>query len=217
MKLYHGSEKIIMKPDLALGRKRNDYGQGFYLTKEYDLAGEWACKKNKDEYINVYSIDIKNLKILNLNDDRYSILHWLTILIQNRTFEIDSEVAENIKKFLIENYSISYEKYDLIIGYRADDSYFLFANDFIQNIISLKKLEFVFNLGELVIQYVLKSEKAFKNIVFEKAIKVKKEDYYFKFKGKDENVRNLYKNLKYLNENKFKEIYASDILNGEKI
>jgi len=32
MILYHGSQEIIKEPDLFLGRKNVDFGQGFYLT-----------------------------------------------------------------------------------------------------------------------------------------------------------------------------------------
>lgn len=45
------------------------------------------------------------------------------------------------KKFLMEKYNIDISENDLIIGYRADDSYFRFAEDFLNNSISVEKLE----------------------------------------------------------------------------
>lgn len=62
-----------------------------------------------------------------------------------------------------------YQKYDVIIGYRADDSYFSFAQDFLNNAISLRKLSCVMHLGKLGLQTVLKSERAFAQITFQQA------------------------------------------------
>lgn len=56
IKLYHGSEKIISKPIYNYGKQDNDYGQGFYCTKEIELAKEWACQKDKDGFVNSYSL-----------------------------------------------------------------------------------------------------------------------------------------------------------------
>ena len=38
MKLYHGSNQIIRKPDLSKGRKFLDFGSGFYLSDERSQA-----------------------------------------------------------------------------------------------------------------------------------------------------------------------------------
>lgn len=40
IKLYHGSEKIVQKPLYDYGKSDNDYGRGFYCTKEVELAKE---------------------------------------------------------------------------------------------------------------------------------------------------------------------------------
>ena len=41
--IYHGSQQIIETPKFGIGRKYNDYGQGFYCTENIELAKEWAC------------------------------------------------------------------------------------------------------------------------------------------------------------------------------
>ena len=64
----------------------------------------------------------------------------------------------------MEKYNIDISEYDLIIGYRADDSYFRFAEDFLNNSISVEKLERAMYLGKLREQIVLKSEKAFEQL-----------------------------------------------------
>ena len=54
---------------------------------------------------------------------------------------------------------------DVIIGYRAGDSYFSFAQDFVNNTISVRDLNQATHRGTLGEQVVLISEKAFCQIV----------------------------------------------------
>ena len=58
------------------------------------------------------------------------------------------------------------ENYDLIIGYRADDSYFSFAQDFLNGTISVRQLRNAMHLGRFGEQIVLKSERAFEQLQF---------------------------------------------------
>ena len=165
-KLYHGSEKIIEKSIYGQGEKYNDYGLGFYCTDSIDMAKEWGVKKDTDGYANCYELDCNGLDILNLNDDQYCILHWLAILLQHREFDIPSVLALEAKEYILDKFSIDYERYDAIIGYRADNSYFSFAQDFINGTISFRQLNHAMYLGKLGQQFVLKSEKAFSQIKF---------------------------------------------------
>ena len=55
--IYHGSKQIIKNPTLYGGKENNDYGYGFYCTKEIELAKEWACPDNNDGYANEYLLD----------------------------------------------------------------------------------------------------------------------------------------------------------------
>ena len=70
----------------------------------------------------------------------------------------------------LEKYYIDVDKYDVIIGYRADDSYFRFPIRFISNDLAFEDLEEVFMLGHLGIQYAFMSERAIKSLKFEKII-----------------------------------------------
>ena len=119
--LYHGSNKIIKKPVYGAGKRYNDYGSGFYCTQDLDLAKEWAVSENQDGYANEYCLDMTGLSVLDLSKDNFGILHWLTILLQNRLFDIQSDFGEEARRYLIENFDVEYQKYDVIIGYRADD------------------------------------------------------------------------------------------------
>jgi len=42
MELYHGTTQIIHEIDLTKGRHRTDFGQGFYLGSNLDVAQRWA-------------------------------------------------------------------------------------------------------------------------------------------------------------------------------
>ena len=106
------------------------------------------------------------MKLLNLNAEQFCILHWLTILLQNREFDTPSGLVYEAKAYLLENFKVDYSAYDAIIGYRADDSYFSFAQDFINGTISYRQLNNAMHLGKLGQQFVLKSRKAFSLIKF---------------------------------------------------
>lgn len=42
-RLYHGSFIEVSTPLVGLGRKKVDFGQGFYLTKLQPQARSWAA------------------------------------------------------------------------------------------------------------------------------------------------------------------------------
>lgn len=194
IKLYHGSEKIVQKPLYNYGKSDNDYGRGFYCTKEVELAKEWACQKDKDGFVNSYSLDASGLNTLYLNSKKYSVLHWLSILVHNR--EVDDLDNREAVEFLKKNYSIDTSKFDLIVGYRADDSYFTFARDFINDAITIQSLTKAMRLGKLVLQVMVKSEEAFNRLQFLGYESVSKSLYYSKYKERDGNARSSYKELR---------------------
>ena len=43
--LYHGSTSEHIVPTYGLGDDKHDYGRGFYLTSEHELAKEWSVSK----------------------------------------------------------------------------------------------------------------------------------------------------------------------------
>ena len=190
--LYHGSKDIIEKPILGKGKQSNDYGRGFYCTEIKDLAKEWAVDIDRDGYTNIYSIDNDQLSILNLNDSSYHFLNWLAILLENRQFSINYPLALEAKDYILNNFSVPYKEYDAIVGYRADDSYFSFAQDFLNGTISYRQLTQAMRLGNLGKQFVLKSEKAFNLIKFEGAEGVKHEEWYTLIINRDKMARRQY-------------------------
>lgn len=195
--LYHGSDRVIEKPDLAEGKRNNDYGQGFYCTEHWDLACEWASKrKGLDGFVNKYELDLTGLNVLDLTRKEFNILNWMTILLQNRTFTLTTPISVQAKEYLTANFNIDISGYDLITGYRADDSYFSFAEDFLNNAISLEHLAKAMKLGKLGIQQVLVSEKAFEQLKFIEAVPVDNTVYYPLYSSRDLEARKKYKDSK---------------------
>ena len=177
MKIYHGSKYIIDKPIVKGSNPTNDYGPCFYMTRDYQNACIWACRKNTIGFVNEYKVDLENLKILDLTDkSKYSVLNWIAILVHFREFEHAFERLNcgRINQ-IIEKYYIDVNDFDVVIGYRADDAYFRFPKEFIEGNISIEDLEEVFNLGSLGVQYAFISEKAIKRLHFVKAIQTSKE------------------------------------------
>ena len=193
MILYHGSTKIIEKPTLAAGKKHNDYGQGFYCTKEIEVAKEWACRENSNGFVNKYSLRKSGLKVLDMQEKRYSVLNWIAVLLQNRTFSLENAIAATAKEYIVNNFAVDTAPFDVIVGYRADDSYFSFARDFINNALPLASLEKAMRLGKLGIQYVLVSEKAFSQLTFTGAEAVSRETYFPKYTARDADARAAYR------------------------
>ncbi len=176
--VYHGSPVVIEKPQFGVGNPANDYGLGFYCTETLDLAKEWACSVETDGYANKYRLDMSGLSVLNLTGGDYHILNWLYVLLENRKFRIGGDIARQAKVYIEDNFAIEYRSYDVIKGYRADDSYFSFATAFLNSTISLAQLERAMMLGKLGEQVVAVSQKAFDAFAFEEAIPAPKEIYY---------------------------------------
>lgn len=192
MKIFHGSENRIEKPEYGKGKPYNDYGLGFYCTEDIEMAKEWSCGEDHDGFANEYTLDITGLKVLNLNAPEYTILHWLAVLLKNRTFRLTNPIAKDAKEYLLEHFPVNTEDYDVIIGYRADDSYFSFAEDFLNNAISVRKLEKAMRLGNLGEQVVLVSRAAFDALKYVGAEEADRSMYYVLKMKRDKAARAEY-------------------------
>lgn len=211
--LYHGSSAVIAQPQFGLGRPYNDYGRGFYCTEHKELAREWACaQEGADGFANAYELDPEGFSVLRLSDPAYSVLHWLALLLEHRIVDARTSVAIEGKKYLCEHFHIPVESYDLVIGWRADDSYFTFARAFLRNDISLEQLTRAMRLGDLGEQVVLKSERAFRHIRFLGAEAVPAHVYYPRRLARDERARVLYREE--AQRQGIEGVYMRDILQG---
>lgn len=215
VKLLHGTDHIIKTPDYSLGKPHNDYGQGFYCTEVLEMAREWACKENKDGFVNEYNFNTDGLNVLNLLDGKHSVLNWIALLLKNRIFTLQDVIAIDARNYIIEHYSVDLTGYDVVIGYRADDSYFSYAQSFIGNALPLRSLNQALKLGKLGAQTVLISERAFKQIEFVNAEPVDKEVYYPRFLSRDTTARTTYQKEIKKSRSYRDDIFVMDILREE--
>jgi len=209
--VYHGSKQIVETPAFGEGRKNNDFGLGFYCTESNDLAKEWAVSSLSDGFSNRYTLDTEYLHILNLNNPSYTILNWMAVLVEHRLFNIKTPVARRAKRYLIENFGINVNAYDLIIGYRADDSYFDYAEAFLNNTVTVEQLSRAMRLGKLGEQIVIKSQFAFSKIKFEGFEAAEKGTYYVLRKARDDEANQLYLDIQ---EEEADGLYIQDIMRG---
>lgn len=210
--IYHGSEKMIEQPIFGEGKRNNDFGLGFYCTANEGLAKEWAVSSLKDGFANRYTLDTEYLNILNLNCPDYTILNWIAVLVEHRLFSIKTPVARRAKRYLIDHFSVNVNAFDLITGYRADDSYFDYAESFLNNGITVEQLARAMRLGKLGEQIVLKSKFAFSNLRYEGFDIAKKEEYYLLRQARDREANQLY--LEMLEEDS-DGLYIQDIMRGD--
>ena len=209
--LFHGSEKVIEAPSFGEGKRNNDFGLGFYCTETENLAKEWAVSSLRDGFCNRYILDTEYMKILNLNSPDYTILNWIAVLVEHRLFSIRTPIARRAKKYLIDNFGINVNAFDIVTGYRADDSYFDYAESFLNNAISVEQLAAAMKLGKLGEQIVLKSQFAFSRIRFEGFDVAEKEDFYVLRKARDDEANRLYLELL---EEESDGLYIQDIIRG---
>lgn len=190
LKIYHGSSKDIVA-QFGKGNPKCDYGLAFYCTEDRHQADLWACSKTGQGYTYEYDLDTTGLKVLKLNKD--DALAWLAILISNRKVEDLSEVGElNLKDFLKKYLTIDVNDYDVIIGYRADDSYFSFAKSFIEGNLTYEYLVEALELGKLGYQVAIKSEKAFNNLKLVDTYSLNSKELQLEYLSRDRQARNTF-------------------------
>lgn len=172
--VYHGSDNIIDKPKHNGGRRFSDFGIGFYVTTNIEMAKSWATRKiNKPAFVNKYILETENLKSLTFDLD----LNWLLFIAYNRGLIINEEV-----KIIIESKYKNLEKYDVIVGPTADDRMFDTLNMFFSNTITLEHCIQALNSMDLDVQYNIKSQRGIENLIYNKNLELDEMDkeYYYK-------------------------------------
>ncbi len=210
MKIYHGSQNVIKVPQYGLGKVGNDFGLGFYCTESEDLAKEWSVQPNRDGFANAYELDTDGLNILRLNTPEFTILNWMAILVTHRQFKMKVPVAGAAYHYLKSRFAVNVDAYDVIIGYRADDSYFDFAEAFLNNSISVEQLAVALRLGKLGEQVVVKSREAFRRLKFNGFATADSSLYYPRRQARNDSAGHKFEEL--LSRNDFSGLYMNIIL-----
>ena len=209
--LYHGSEQLIEEPIFGKGKGNNDFGLGFYCTESEDLAKEWAVSSLRNGFANRYTLDTEYLNVLNLNSPDFTILNWIAVLVEHRLFSIKTPVARRAKRYLVENFSVNVNAFDMVTGYRADDFYFDYAESFLNNGITVEQLARAMRLGKLGEQIVLKSRFAFSKLHYEGFEVADRETYFCLRKARNDEANRVYMEML---EEESDGLYIQDIMRG---
>lgn len=208
--LYHGTPDEVVVPTFGCGEDRHDYGKGFYLTENSELAKEWAvCRPNdKNGWVHKYELNTEGLKILDFQKE--NVLSWLAELMKHRD-AADSKRYKMLAKKFIEKYGIDTSEYDVIKGWRANASYFYIAREFVRDNIDIEILEELLSLGGLGIQYCIKSELAYANLkeVENELISVEYEEFNQKYNFRDVTARERMKDLVDSDANKVTNVFST--------
>ena len=213
--LYHGSPNKVVVPQFGFGEGKHDYGKGFYLTENIELAKEWAvCRPDETNgWVHKYELDTTYLKILDFQE--YNVLSWLAELMKHRDAS-DSRRYKVLSKKFIAEYGIDTSEYDVIKGWRANASYFYIAKEFVRDNIDIEILEELLSLGGLGIQYCIKSELAYSKLaeVKEGLISVDYSEFNEKYNKRDISARKKMRELVDSDANKVTNVFSTLIERG---
>ena len=208
--LYHGSPNKDIIPAFGLGNDKHDYGRGFYLSENIDLAKEWAvCRPNEQNgWVHKYELDIDGLNILDF--EKLNILSWLAELMKHRDAS-DSKRYHVLAKKFIDKYGVDTTGYDVIKGWRANASYFFIAKEFVRDNIDLDILEELLSLGDLGIQYCIKSEKAYSHLkeIPSSLLQVDYNEFNNKYNSRDIKARSNMRKLVDSDKNKVIKVFST--------
>ncbi|MBO7497509.1 MAG: DUF3990 domain-containing protein [Salinivirgaceae bacterium] len=149
MILYHGTNAEILQIDLAQSRVGKDFGLGFYLTPDRNVAQRQAERKfaqygEGETRVYEYSVadsSLKDLKVLRF--DEYS-LEWSRFILQNRKNRTHTQLHD----------------YDIVIGPIADDVIGYQIRRVEEGIITEQQFLEEIKFHSVTIQYMFATQKA---------------------------------------------------------
>lgn len=208
--LYHGTPDKEITPIYGGGNDKHDYGRGFYLTENLELAKEWAvCRPNEENgWVHKFELDCSELKILDFEEK--NILSWLAELMKHRD-AADSRRYRMLAAKFIDKYGIATSGYDVIKGWRANASYFYIAKEFVRDNIDLDILEELLSLGGLGIQYCIKTERAYSKLVElkDELMIVEYSEFNHKYNQRDIEARQKMRDLVDSDINKVTKVFST--------
>lgn len=195
IKLYHGSASDSVKPTFGLGDDSHDYGKGFYLTPDIELAKEWAVSSShgRDGWVYGFELDLAGLSVFNFDTaGKMSHLIWITEIAKHRALNMDVETGryyDVYRDYLNDTFGFDTNEYDVLVGWRADDAYVSIIDAFMASTLSVPSLRDALLLGDLGIQYCCRTERAFSHLhvtsaTSEAKSRVPFDEYYKKYSSR---------------------------------
>ena len=96
MKLYHGSNVAVPRPEILNSDRKLDFGVGFYLTSSLEQAERWARlvvdrRGGGRPIVTVYEIDEAQLNTLRVRRFEKANKQWLNFVVANRESRIEDQ------------------------------------------------------------------------------------------------------------------------------
>jgi len=216
IRIYHGNPDPDFEAYYGGGMEYHDYGKGLYCMEDIELAKEWACQYAdlSVSYVYIYSLDLTGLPpIFDLND--CPPVYWISALAEHR-FEKDEPLRRKERREqLIKTFPIDCKKYEIIKGWRADDSYYAYLRNFLRGDYSYEATIQAMELGNLGQQIVIKGRLAYNNCKKSGRIIIEGDNYikYLeRYNDRDNKARNSLQTLADV-----KGLYIEDVISeGER-
>ena len=212
--LFHGSPKIVEKPELSYSKLNDDFGRGIYLSEDSDFAKECAVTYKQNGYLNKYYLELDGLNVLDLTAKPNNLLNWMALVLSNRLFCLFSGLSLRGKEYLLNDYLPDIRGYDVIIGYAADNSAFTFIQEFLEGKTSYQQLKKSIREANLPKQIVIIDDIALDRLSFIGVESVSYQPYYRLKQIRDENLRAVYFKEK-TKFNRKNDLYIDNFINEE--
>lgn len=127
--LYHGSYIAVSAPLVGLGRKKVDFGQGFFLTKLHEQAKAWAETiaerkgRNTHPVVSEYSLAYSSIQ-----NDGFRVKVFESYNLEWLEYVIDCRHGGDMQK-----------QYDLVEGGVANDNVIDTVEDYENDIITAEQ------------------------------------------------------------------------------
>ena len=154
MKLFHGSNVKVEKPEILNSLRALDFGAGFYTTSSYEQASRWAKAVTKRRgtgapTVTVYDFDETALSDLHVRRFEGTNGDWLDFVVANRKMIPQTEL------------------FDLVIGPVANDSTLQVIDDYMDGKYTKEQAIGYLMPQKLTDQYCFLTDKALKKLVLQ--------------------------------------------------
>lgn len=154
--LFHGAKKTFSMPIdfIKYSKSTNDFGTGFYLGETFEQAANYISFIDRDKVYS-FKLNLENLKTYKFNVDT----KWMIAIAYYRGWLNDYKNCSFVKNIIDE-----INDCDIIIAPIADNRMFDIITEYVEGTITDEQCKHALAATNLGFQYVLKTDKAVKQI-----------------------------------------------------
>ncbi len=143
--VYHGSSVPVEKPSLSYSEPGTDFGKGFYVTADLNLAKKWAFGATPT--ITQYALDTDDLAICKFDADE----KWVDLVIHNRSGKVSDE----------------FSGYDIIFGPVVDDKLFSVIDFYERGYAAIEVIMQLIQCSDIGTQICIKTDKGINSLTYQ--------------------------------------------------